>query len=503
MADSSSFKKNTVSGGLWALVRFVMTALLGLPVTIFLVRALPSFQYGVLVIGVSAAGIIGTIVGGGFGSAITLEVTTARGKYREKGFDDIIRAIFTGSLVLMVPALVIVALAEVVFLVKGVSTSEEIVVLILSINSVLAPLKVGATGFLVGQDRPRRAELSSIISTGLYLPAVVIAVLFSRLAIVVAICQVSTQLIATGLLLDGLMQYRSQNYKKNELNGPEDYIAVKAKDLIRSSLKLWASAVGGATLSRLDVFLLGTLKSPLSSALYGPVSSTADLSIGIGALPSSYFMPSARRAILSNQVHEAKRLYQYVTSLGVVLASPVFVLLIIIPSQTLTFLLGNHYGNLETPARILCAGMIVNVILGPNGLVLLAFGKVNIIALRSVIVLCANILLCAFLIPMFGIVGAAFATTVPFAIMNIINSMAIYKIAKIHPWDKSGVAVLIGLLISGGIVDTLEKHLPKVYLVLIGGGLTFAVCSLAMAAVNRKNWKHGKWKELKLFSPQS
>jgi O-antigen/teichoic acid export membrane protein len=97
-------------------------------------------------------------------------------------------------------------------------------------------------------------------------------------------------------------------------------------------------------------------------------------------------------------------------------------------------------------------------------------GKQKIELYNSIIMVTVSILLKIFLIPKFGVTGAAISTVIVIILMNLITLLEIYFFYKIHPYDTGyykGIvpAILSSLVIiaAGGYINAFS---PLITLVL-------------------------------------
>jgi O-antigen/teichoic acid export membrane protein len=75
--------------------------------------------------------------------------------------------------------------------------------------------------------------------------------------------------------------------------------------------------------------------------------------------------------------------------------------------------------------------------MGPNGATLTAMGKTKFLMWATFIAACINVGLNVVLIPLYGATGAALATIIAILSVNIIRSIKLYSISKIHSLEKN------------------------------------------------------------------
>jgi O-antigen/teichoic acid export membrane protein len=71
------------------------------------------------------------------------------------------------------------------------------------------------------------------------------------------------------------------------------------------------------------------------------------------------------------------------------------------------------------------------------GYVLQMSGKQDIELVNALVMLITNVALNFWLIPIYGILGAAMATGASYAVINIARLMEVYMLLRIHPYDTN------------------------------------------------------------------
>lgn len=103
-----------------------------------------------------------------------------------------------------------------------------------------------------------------------------------------------------------------------------------------------------------------------------------------------------------------------------IISAPIFVLALGFPEWILG-LFGPEFVPAATALRILALGQLVNILAGPAGTVLLMIGEERNSLIISVVALVALAILCATLIPAYGLVGAALTTSIIIMLRTLIS----------------------------------------------------------------------------------
>jgi len=96
---------------------------------------------------------------------------------------------------------------------------------------------------------------------------------------------------------------------------------------------------------------------------------------------------------------------------------------------------------------ILACAQLVTVMVGSVGLILVMSGKQNLMMYNTLGICLFNILLNYLLIPPYGIMGAAVASTISIIIFHTIMLLEVYAFFRIHPYNKKFFKpVIIGIV---------------------------------------------------------
>lgn len=113
------------------------------------------------------------------------------------------------------------------------------------------------------------------------------------------------------------------------------------------------------------------------------------------------------------------------TALMILAASPLLLLMMIFPSSILR-IFGPDFETGAPLLRVLCVGQFINVATGSVGYLLMMTGHERPMRLNIFLATIINLWLCLWLIPKMGSLGAAIATAVPTALMNLFSAYLVY-----------------------------------------------------------------------------
>jgi len=215
------------------------------------------------------------------------------------------------------------------------------------------------------------------------------------------------------------------------------------KKLLLFSLPLLAVSTLYLIINWSDTLMLGYYKTPEIVGLYNGAVPLAQL-IPLFLLSANFiFVPIVSGLYSKKLISEIGRTYQILTKWIFLLTIPIGLVFILFPEVILDFLFGANYIQAAPALRILSFGFIFNIFLGLNSTSLIVMGRTKFIMYTTLIGAILNVALNIALIPFFGIIGAALASLVAYWITNILNSLKLYKISKIHPFTKNYIKTII------------------------------------------------------------
>lgn len=168
------------------------------------------------------------------------------------------------------------------------------------------------------------------------------------------------------------------------------------------------------------------------------------------------------------------------------LSFPVFAVCVFLSPLAVTTLFGEEYADASSLAAIMSIGYYLHAILGVNTLTLQALGESRSLRITAVAGIIAAIVANALLVPLWGAVGAAIATTLTLLAHDLTNAWIVWKSGKIgrppegfaqpYVW-VAAVSALLLLLV------TLLAPAPWLAVVIVGAGI-LAVWQSCRASLN-------------------
>ena len=214
-------------------------------------------------------------------------------------------------------------------------------------------------------------------------------------------------------------------------------------ELLLFSLPLLGAQVFGMVIMWMDTLMLGYFKTPDVVGLYNAAHPIAQLiQVFLLSLVLIY-IPIASQLYSKNLMEEMRRNYTVLTKWIFSITLPFFLLVFLFPKAILEIVFGSGYIPASTALRILAFGMLIHVFFGPNVATLIVIGRTKLNMIYNLVGAVMNILLNLLLIPLWGIVGAAIASTISLGTVNGFTSAGIFHFHKMHPFTSNYLKLIL------------------------------------------------------------
>lgn len=246
--------------------------------------------------------------------------------------------------------------------------------------------------------------------------------------------------------------------------------------LLAFSAPLMITAAMTQILSHIDTFILGYFASTGIVGVYNVVYPLAQLLTVVLSAFGFMVMPVISSLDAEGSVEEMRRTYQLSTKWILLATLPVFLVVLLFPETVIGVTFGPEYESGALALSVLAVGFFTHAIVGPNSNTLTSVGRTRLIMYDNVIVAGTNIALNFLLIPEYGILGAAVATSVSYGLLNALYTYQLYRETGIHPFTAGMVKPSLIALPVVGLVYWVTTTLFVVTLpVLVVGFSTFVL----------------------------
>jgi O-antigen/teichoic acid export membrane protein len=199
--------------------------------------------------------------------------------------------------------------------------------------------------------------------------------------------------------------------------------------------------VGGNT----ELLLLGWLSSLAAVGIYSAASRVQM----VGAM----FLQAAEmvaKPIISDLHHrgellELHQIYQTLTRWSLAFILP-YLLTVILFAEPLLSIFGEEFKAGALVLIIVSIGTLVNAGTGICGALLVMTGHSRLTFLNSLSVMILHVLLNVILIPVWGVLGAAVATSLSVTTINLVRLFQVYRLHKLWPYSSEFIKPLIAIV---------------------------------------------------------
>ncbi|MGC5664068.1 oligosaccharide flippase family protein [Micromonospora sp. WMMD723] len=232
-------------------------------------------------------------------------------------------------------------------------------------------------------------------------------------------------------------------------------------ELFRFSTVSWVSSLSSTGLIWVDTLLLGFFANP-DIGVYNVATRLVTVAIFVLAPVNAAFGPYLAHLHHRGDLDDVRRVYAVATGWVVRLSLPAFVALLVLPGDLLR-VFGGEVATGAAVTVVLALGQLVNAATGPCGTVLNMSGRVALNMADNLVALVLNVLLNLWLIPAYGIVGAAAAWSASLIVVNIARVVQVRHLTGALPFTvgmAKGLAAGAAALAAGLLVRWLVPGWP-------------------------------------------
>jgi O-antigen/teichoic acid export membrane protein len=179
----------------------------------------------------------------------------------------------------------------------------------------------------------------------------------------------------------------------------------------------------------IDTFVMGIYDTNENVGIYNVCLKVSTLTLFTLQAINSILAPKIAKAYAKGQEEEFKSFINFATKINFLISVAVIILILIF-NKFLLGLFGDEFLSGKTILFILCAGQLITSFSGPVGVILQMIGKHRVFKNVVLIALVLNIVFTIWLTPIYGGIGAAFATVISIAFWNLAS--VIYLKKKLH-----------------------------------------------------------------------
>ncbi|MGA9402067.1 flippase [Haladaptatus sp.] len=256
--------------------------------------------------------------------------------------------------------------------------------------------------------------LVALVAGGLDLASIGYAYLVATLCTVVVVYFLSNRLV--------------------RLVGP---VRTHTRELLTYSAPLIVTMVLSILLTRMDTIMLAQFRTSNEVGVYNAAYPLANSLLMVISSFGYLYLPLTSRLDADGERDEVTSIYRITTKWIYVLTFPAFLVFTVFPDDTLSIFFGSGYTGGGIALAILSIGFFTSAAAGRNRTTLAALGHTKAILGVDILTLALNFVANLLLIPTYGIVGAAVASSGAYVVRNIALNLVLWSKCDITPFASS------------------------------------------------------------------
>jgi O-antigen/teichoic acid export membrane protein len=489
MVDVSNLYNKIVQGSILIFIGNVFGAGAAFVTRAFAARYLGNSDYGLIILGISSLNILSLLV------ILGLDQGVARQIPREP---DQSKLFFSSLYLVMAIGTSCAVLLYLIASPVATSLNKPLLAPVLKLFSVGLPLmaifRLLIGGFRGCQDPIGKVIIQNFIyqggtlillAGGAYLGANLYGIALSWIVALFAS-------ISFGVLL---MRKRTELFSgsfKRALYAHRNLDIGRLRYMIAFSIPLMASQGLWTLINQFDNFILAYFLPSSSVGVYDASFTLSRVILLIIWVVSYLVLPIFSNLHSDGKYEEMNRIYRLITKWMAFAVLPLYLTFIFYPNKVLNFTFGSEYASGSFALFVLSTGFVINVLIGANKDALIAVGITRRIMWGNIFALIVNFTLNILLIPIYGIGGAAIASGVAYAAVNLYWFGLLHKKTGVQPLYPQYVIPMIGSLLGSiTMFKVVSRFMPSVspIFVLVGICLIHTISIIILGGVENEDYK--------------
>jgi O-antigen/teichoic acid export membrane protein len=417
-----------------------------------LVARLGSFEYGLLSLGLAVTLFLSTLSLVGLNSSIVRYISF----YRGKNDNNRIKGTILSSIKISLPA-------SIIFMVLLFIFSEQVALIffhntklvpILRLFSLTIPFIVLSNVFLnviLGYQKIEYQIGIKEISENIIKLVLTFLLIYSgyklfgaALAYVIAV--IMTTLLSLYFIQKKVFPILNKKIKSKLLT----------KELLKFSFPLLLAGCFALIMKWADVFMIGFFRTPSEVGVYNVALPTASLLALVPTGLIALFLPVITNLYTKKNKKEIKTITIRTSKWTFFVNFPIFIILLVFAGPVLKIMFGQEYVVGSTALSILLFAYLIHSLSHVNSSLLIMLKKTKIIFLIGGLMALSNLILNLLLIPRYGIIGGAIASSFSLIIGYVLHAIFVYKFTKIF-----AINLLYFKFIIAGFLPTIVLYFLK------------------------------------------
>lgn len=227
---------------------------------------------------------------------------------------------------------------------------------------------------------------------------------------------------------------------------------ISNRTLLAYSLPTALAGMFGVIIGRVDRLFLGYY---WPSEEVGVYQAAAQLSVIMALVLNAFnmiLMPMIAEQYHKRDMKQLEELFRVNTKWGIYCIIPVVLVILFAAGDVMTVLFGSEYTRGSTALFILTIGQFINIATGATGTILIMTGRQTAWFRLSMLILAINLALNLTLIPIWGMNGAAVATSVTVGGLFALGLVVVHRIHHIWPYDRRYLKGVLAAAVTAALL---------------------------------------------------
>lgn len=246
------------------------------------------------------------------------------------------------------------------------------------------------------------------------------------------------------------------------------------------SLPLTFKDAGTLLYTRVDVLMVGAFLSSTSVGIYNvSILLASTIILPLGAF-NRLFPPIASELYADGDLAQLESVFETVTRWTIALSLPIFTLLVAFRTELLD-LFGPEFAGGATVLLLFAAGQMANSITGPIGYTLMMTDHQYALFANQWAFGALNAILNYVLILNHGVLGAAIATSITYALLNVVRVAEVWYFERLFPFSTALYKPLVAAAAAAAVAYACRLVLSDLPLLVLGGAIGGATYFAALS----------------------
>ncbi|HET7324962.1 MAG TPA: flippase [Halococcus sp.] len=250
----------------------------------------------------------------------------------------------------------------------------------------------------------------------------------------------------------------------------------------------WPLAVASSfilLMSNVDTLMIGYFLGSKQVGYYRALQPLRKVTLFVLSSFLFVYLPQATRFYSEGEIEKLTDLYRVSTKWIGAGTFPFVLVFVVFAPDVIRVFLGVEYLPGTLAFQVLIAGLLLTAFVGPNGATIKALDRPRLEMYSALLGLVVNVALNVVLIPALGIVGAAIATIMGYAVYELIEVTVIYRLTGDHPFSIANVKPLVPTAIVAVSIAKVLSPYKLGLAALIGIGVVISTVQLVSMIFTR------------------